>query len=151
MLCFRVIVMQCSGARLTCSFSSAVPGDQHHTLMPRSTKTHNAILGYVIVFLHARLISCVWIKATTLTPSACSPDCLYFTKIKNQTQNEGACHEMALYFNFFSEGQGSIMRLTKEQSSGLETCIKGTFLISKEKNRSSTILMGSFQSAGPWC
>lgn len=49
------------------------------------------------------------------------------------------------------EGQGFIMRLTKEQSSGRETCIKGTFPISKGRNRSSTILMGSFQTAGPWC
>lgn len=31
-LCFGVIVVQCLGARVTCSFSSAMPGDQYHTL-----------------------------------------------------------------------------------------------------------------------
>lgn len=102
-------------------------------LTPRSTSTHNAISGYVMVFLHASLISCVRIEATIVTLSACSPDCLYCTKIKKHAQNEGEYHEMALCFNFFSEGQGFIMRLTKEQSSGQETCIKGTFPISKGK------------------
>ena len=31
-LCFGVIAIQCLEARVTCSFSSAVPGDQYHTL-----------------------------------------------------------------------------------------------------------------------
>jgi hypothetical protein len=105
----------------------------------------------MMVLLHARLISRARIKATMLASSALSSDCLYFTKIKKHTEKEGEYHEMALYFNFFSEGQGFIMRLTKGQSSGLETHIKGTSPISKGKNRSSTILMGSFQSTGPWC
>lgn len=118
---------------MTCSFSSAVTGDQHHTLTLCSTGIHNAVLGYEMVFSHARPISCAGIKATRLTSSAGSPDCLYSTKIKKHTGNEGEYHEMALHFNFFSEGQGSVMRLTKEQSSGLETRIKGTFPISKEK------------------
>lgn len=75
------------------------------------------------------------IKAVMLTSSALTPECLYFTKIKRHSVYEGEYREMALYFNFFPEAQGFLMRLTKEQYSGLETHIKRTSPISKRKKK----------------
>lgn len=60
-----------------------LPRDQEQTLRPWSTGIQNAASDCVVVFCHASLISSCGIKATVLSSSALSPDCLHFTKIKS--------------------------------------------------------------------
>lgn len=114
---------------------------------PHSTRIQKAISGYSMVFCPVRLISsCKGHKR----PSASLQTVYTFIKIKNHTEEEGEPHEVTLYFNFFTEGQVYVMRLTKEQFSGLGRHMKRNFPASKGENRSLTILMGSFWSIGLW-
>lgn len=66
-----------------------------------STRIQNAISGYGMVFCPARLISPFGDQGHNVGLISTLPDCLYFTKIKDHTENEGGNHKMSLYFNFF--------------------------------------------------
>lgn len=82
-------------------------GAQEQTLTLRSIRVQNAIPGYGTAFCPARLISPCGDRGHKAGLISALPDCLYVTKIKNHTENEGEDHEMSLCFNFFLKVEAS--------------------------------------------
>lgn len=82
-------------------------GAQEQTLTPRSIRVRTAIPGYRTALCPARLISPRGHRGHEAGLTSALPACLHITNIKNHTENEGKCHEMSLYFNFFLKVKAS--------------------------------------------